>query len=66
MVAGGSVVTGALTSPYHLGVGSTAIVFRSHLPASSRGKIKVQVPTKLSGKAPKTWKLVIDGGQLTH
>ncbi len=66
VVAGGSVVTGTLSNPYHLGVGPTAIVFRPHLPASSHGKIKVQVATKLSGKPPKTWKLILAGGQLTH
>jgi fibronectin-binding autotransporter adhesin len=66
VVAGGSVAAGALTSPYHLGVGSTAVVFRPHLPASSHGKIEVQLPTKLSGTPRKTWKLVLDGGQLTH
>ena len=65
-VKGGSVASGALVSPYHLGVGPTAIVFAPHLPASSHGAIKVQVPSKVSGTVPTTWKLVLDGGQISH
>ena len=65
-VKGGSVASGALVSPYHLGVGPTAIVFGPHLPASSHGTIKIQVPSKVSGSIPATWKLVVDGGQITH
>ncbi|HWE82516.1 MAG TPA: hypothetical protein VG265_12780 [Gaiellaceae bacterium] len=65
-IAGGSVVKGTLVSPYHLGVGPTTIVFKGRLPKSSHGKIDVQVPTKVAGAAPKGWKLVPDGGQITH
>lgn len=65
-VDGGSVTRGILVSPYHLGVGTTRIVFAASLPASSKGIIDVQVPITVTGTVSKSWTLKLDGGRIVR
>jgi hypothetical protein len=65
-VRGGSITSGVAISPYHLGVGPTTISFPPTEQTGSRGPVDVQIPIKVTGNPPKSWRLKLEGGQLTH